>query len=49
MRPFFIDRRDACPTGRLVDVFASLAFVFFPAIVPRAYTLPAVRYTLIKY
>jgi len=24
-----IDRRDACPTGRLGDVFALLAFVFF--------------------
>ena len=36
-------------TGRLGDVFVSLAFVFFPAIVPRAYTLPAVRYTLIKH
>ena len=29
--------------------FCALVFVFFPAIVPRAYTLPAVRYTLIKY
>jgi len=37
-------QQDACPYGKAWgDVFASLAFVFFPAIVPHAYTLPAVR------
>ena len=43
--PFFYRQARRLSYGKAGGRFrASLAFVFFPAIVSRAYTLPAVRY-----